>query len=185
MASRISASVGLGFSSRKGTSVIRKPGVQKPHCRPCASRKASCRGWRWSMEPSPSTVCRLCPSACTANIRQERTGCPSKRMVQVPQTPCSQPTWVPVRPSSWRRKSLRSMRGSTVRVYSAPLTVRVMVNWSFMRSLLWRVGRRFAGCGGRGLPPGGGESLPRRGCHCPARCRRWRRCGRRRESLPG
>ena len=30
-----------------------------------------------------------------------------------PQTPCSQPTCVPVRPSRWRRKSERSSRGST------------------------------------------------------------------------
>ena len=35
-------------------------------------------------------------TACTASIRQARTGSPSQRMVQAPQTPCSQPTWVPV-----------------------------------------------------------------------------------------
>ena len=33
--------------------------------------------------------------------------------VQAPQTPCSQPTWVPVRPASWRMKSESSRRGST------------------------------------------------------------------------
>ena len=49
--------------------------------------------------PSPSTVSTRQPSACTANIRQERTLSPSTSTVQAPQTPCSQPTWVPVRPS--------------------------------------------------------------------------------------
>ena len=41
--------------------------------------------------------CRHCaPSACTANIRQARTGSSSTSTVQAPQTPCSQPTCVPV-----------------------------------------------------------------------------------------
>ena len=34
--------------------------------------------------------------AVTANIRHERIGWPSTSTVQAPQTPCSQPTWVPV-----------------------------------------------------------------------------------------
>ena len=34
----------------------------------------------------------------------ERAGSPSNRIVQAPQTPCSQPTCVPVSPRSWRRK---------------------------------------------------------------------------------
>ena len=38
------------------------------------------------------------PSACTASIRQERTGSPSSRTVQAPHTPCSQPACVPLRP---------------------------------------------------------------------------------------
>src|SRR5689334_24707326 len=46
---------------------------------------------------SPSTVVILDPSAWNANSRQERTDSPSSRTVQAPQTPCSQPTWVPVR----------------------------------------------------------------------------------------
>src|SRR5690606_6340776 len=47
------------------------------------------------------------------------------RTVQAPQTPCSQPTWVPVRCSSSRRKSARDSRGLTRRVTRSPLTVRV------------------------------------------------------------
>src|SRR4029079_19040334 len=68
---RISASVGSGFSSRNGTRVIRKPGVQKPHGRPWHSQKACCRGWSSPDEgASPSTVLRAWPSACTASRMQ-------------------------------------------------------------------------------------------------------------------
>ena len=55
------------------------------------------------------------PSAITAKVRQERAVTPSIITVQEPQTPCSQPTWVPVRRRSSRRKSLSNRRGSTVR----------------------------------------------------------------------
>ena len=64
----------------------------------------------------------VAPSACTASVRHERTATPSSRTVQAPQTPCSQPTWVPVSPSSWRRKSDSSSRGSTSARRSTPLT---------------------------------------------------------------
>ena len=36
--------------------------------------------------------------------------------MQQPQTPCSQPTWVPVAPSEWRRKSESSVRGVRLEV---------------------------------------------------------------------
>src|SRR5258708_7866807 len=64
--------------------------------------------------------------ACTASIRQERIGCPSSRMVQAPQTPCSQPIWVPASARSWRRKSLSSRRDSMRRLYDTPLTESVI-----------------------------------------------------------
>ena len=51
----------------------------------------------------PSTVVISAPSACTASIKQERTGAPLCCTVQLPHTPCSQPTCVPVRANSWRR----------------------------------------------------------------------------------
>ena len=41
-------------------------------------------------------VSTVAPSHCTASIRQPRTISPSTRTVQAPQTPCSQPTWLPV-----------------------------------------------------------------------------------------
>ena len=72
---------------------------------PAASGAARRRG-----PARPSTVVSSWPSACTASIRHERTGSPSTSTVQAPQTPCSQPTWVPVRPRSWRRKSASDVR---------------------------------------------------------------------------
>src|SRR3972149_4451790 len=44
-------------------------------------------------------------------------------MVQAPHTPCSHPTWVPVRPSCPRRKSTNVRRGSTGPSYGTPFTV--------------------------------------------------------------
>src|SRR5438094_221210 len=58
----------------------------------------------------PSTVRTLVPSAWTANIRQERTGWSSISTVQAPQTPCSQPRCVPVRPQSSRSASAKLRR---------------------------------------------------------------------------
>ena len=55
-----------------------------------------------------------------------RTETPSRRTVHAPQTPCSQPTWVPVRPRRWRRKSVRRSRGSTSSTTLRPLTVTVI-----------------------------------------------------------
>src|SRR5204863_5386837 len=42
IASLISSRVGEGFSARKATEVITKPGVQYPHCEPPQVWKASC-----------------------------------------------------------------------------------------------------------------------------------------------
>ena len=99
--SRASSSVGVGFSSRPAVMVVRKPGVQKPHCSPWHSANACCTG---PSEPSalvrPSTVVISQSTADTANIRHDRIGRPSTSTVHAPQTPCSQPTWVPVRPTS-------------------------------------------------------------------------------------
>ena len=73
------------------------------------------------------------PSHCTASIRQPRTIAPSTRTVQAPQTPCSQPTWLPVRASASRRKSTSVVRASTRSCTCSPFTVRTM---SCMRSLM-------------------------------------------------
>src|SRR5262249_46945670 len=72
---------------------------------------------------TPSMVVMAYPSACTANIRQERAGAPSMSTVQAPHTPCSQPAWAPVSNKRSRRQSSRLMRGSTSTVRVSPLTV--------------------------------------------------------------
>src|SRR6185503_8486703 len=88
--------------------------------------KACCMGCNLSPAAKPSTVRIFLPSACTANIKQERTGSPSTITVQAPQMPCSQPIWVPVCPQSSRMASTSVRRGSTPMTCSRPLMVRVM-----------------------------------------------------------
>ena len=51
---------------------------------------------------------------------------PSTWTVQAPQLLVSQPTWVPVRPRSSRRKWTRRRRGSTSASWASPLTVTEM-----------------------------------------------------------
>src|SRR6266498_3663357 len=53
-------------------------------------------------------------------------GTPSSSTVQAPQPEVSQPTWVPVRRSSSRRKWTSSSRGSTSALRSVPLTLTVI-----------------------------------------------------------
>src|SRR5581483_8643235 len=71
---------------------------------------------------TPSMVVIAEPSACGANIRQERTAAPSTSTVQAPQTPCSQPPCAPVSPSLSRKVSSKVVRSSTSSVCLAPLT---------------------------------------------------------------
>jgi hypothetical protein len=44
---------------------------------------------------SASMVSTACPQTCAARVRQPRAVRPSISTVQAPQTPCSQPRWVP------------------------------------------------------------------------------------------
>src|SRR4051794_5040134 len=118
-------SVGDGFCSSSAVTEIRNPGVQNPHWRPWHSRNARCTGV--SVVASlhrPSTVVISLPAAWTPNIRHERTASPSTRIVQAPQTPCSQPRCVPVSPRSSRRVSASVLRASTRTRRGRPLTVR-------------------------------------------------------------
>src|SRR5215212_1796619 len=87
---------------------------------------ACCNGCSTSPFASPSTVRIFLPCACTANMRHDRIASPCMITVQVPQTPCSQPIWVPVCPQSSRMASTRVLRGSTRMAWSRPLIVRVM-----------------------------------------------------------
>src|SRR5579862_3787421 len=53
------------------------------------------------------------------------TSCPFTIIEQAPQLPVSQPMWLPVRSRSSRTKWISSLRASTSRSYSTPLTVTV------------------------------------------------------------
>ena len=128
-----------GVVSSSSTAVISIPGVQKPHCRPCFSQNASCSGCMSSALPSPSMVRISAPAAWTASMRQERALSPLTSTVQAPQTPCSQPTWVPVSPRPSRRKSLSSVRGSHAAARRSPLTTSSTVRGVVMStSLQWQ-----------------------------------------------
>src|SRR5580693_8840849 len=103
------------------------PGVQKPHCSPCISRKPSCSA---CSVPSgfamPSMVRTSVPLACTANTVQDFTDLPSRSTVQAPQWLVSQPICGPVMFCWSRRKWMRSVRGSTKASMVLPFTVIVM-----------------------------------------------------------
>src|SRR4051812_28391228 len=142
-----------GSSVSSACAVVMKPGVQKPHCNAWCLRKAFCNGVRSASLDRPSTVVILVPSACTARIRQERTASPSTSTVQAPQTPCSQPMWVPVRRSSWRRQSASVRRGSTFTLTGLPLTSNLVIlprHRGFECALGERAGERTA-IGGAGV----------------------------------
>ena len=58
---------------------------------------------------------------------QERTGFPSIRTVQAPQTPMPQPTFTPVRPIRRRTVDSLSFSGSTIRKRWTPLISKVIL----------------------------------------------------------
>src|SRR5260370_3685154 len=69
--------------------------------------KACCSGRSTPRSAKPSTVVTSRPAHSTGRVKQERTGFPSRRTVQVPHSPSSQPCFVPARPISSRSTSRR------------------------------------------------------------------------------
>ena len=178
--SSASSSVGSGTTRSPAVIVVRNPGVQKPHWSPWHSVKACCTADRVpSGSARPSTVVISAPSALTASSRQERTGTPSSRIVQAPQTPCSHPTCVPVRPRSWRMQSDSSRRAGTRAVRAAPFTVRLtscssslmpVIRWSFpLAGAAWPQPAPGSAPAGSGRRRHGAGSRPWRECHPPGR----------------
>src|SRR5580700_14447 len=138
-----------GSSLSNACAVVIMPGVQKPHCSAWCLRNDACSGVKPSSSDRPSTVTTLAPSACTASNRQERTAAPSTSTVQEPQTPCSQPTWVPVSRKWWRRQSASVSRGSTSTSTGLPLTSNftgmvLLRRRAFERALDHHADQRFA-----------------------------------------
>src|SRR4051794_18167882 len=99
------------------------PGVQKPHWVAKPSRKAC---WIGDRVPSagvvPSSVFTLEPLIVSTGTRQDITGSPSSRHVQVPQVPTPQPRLAAVRPSVSRRAPSSVVPGLATNSSSAPLT---------------------------------------------------------------
>ena len=121
IATRISCSVGFGFSSRSARAVISIPGVQNPHCSACRSWKPIWTGSSRPSTSSDSTVRISCPSHITARVVHDLTGLPSISTTQAPQLEVSQPQCVPVRPGVSRMKCTSSWRGSMSRETVSPL----------------------------------------------------------------
>src|SRR5206468_390151 len=117
-----SPSLGAGFTSSSACAASSIPGVQKPHWRPCFAWKARWIGWSSPSGARLATVAMSAPWAWTARTRQESVSRPSSQTAHVPQPPCSHATCTPVRPSSCRRKSARSSRGSARPLRRVPST---------------------------------------------------------------
>ncbi len=74
-AARMVASSASGCSASRAVACMTKPGVQKPHWKAKLSQKACCSGFIAPSGPAmPSMVVTSVPRACTANMRQDRTG---------------------------------------------------------------------------------------------------------------
>src|SRR5262245_23057320 len=106
-------------------------------------------------------------------MMQERTASPFIRIVQAPHTPCSQPTLVPVRPTSSRKKSTRVLRASTVCSYSMPFTRTLTVRVVAISFFLVSVGRHGVRAWSR-LPRPHGGILRSHEYRCWDRCPAWR-----------
>src|SRR5215469_10443716 len=125
------------------TAVMIMPGVQKPHCRPWCSRKASCIGCSGAPSgASPSMVFTSWPSAITASVVQDLTALPSRCTTQAPHCEVSQPTWVPVSRRFSRRNCTSSVRGSTLAVTGLPFTISEILAIGTLYNLRYRVARQ-------------------------------------------
>ena len=67
-----------------------------------------------SLFDKPSTVVTTLPSSRPTGTIQAHTARPSSKTVQAPQSPASQPTFVPVRPNCSRRTWVNLLAGSAV-----------------------------------------------------------------------
>ena len=125
-ASSISARVGRPALERKRAYMdMTKPGVQKPHCEPCASAIALCTGWRPERRvPRPSTVTTCVPSHAYSGKRQALTArwctfpasCEETITVHAPQPPSPQPSFVPERPRPGKGGRRRGVGGDAIRM---------------------------------------------------------------------
>src|SRR5665213_993074 len=124
MASRICASVGLGFLSSRTLAVMIWPFWQKPHCGTCSSTQACCSGCSLPSLASPSRVV-ISPFTAEAGVMQDRTAAPFIITVHSPHWPRPQPNRGPCNPRSLRRMYSKGVEGSTSNACILPFTFNV------------------------------------------------------------
>src|SRR5215207_5035477 len=112
-----------GLMRSAAVAAITMPGMQYPHWLAPALWKARC-----TTDSSPpsvrlSTVSIRRPCALPTGRRQDLTRTPSTNTEQVPHSPAPQPSLVPVRCRSSRRKSSSRRCGAAFRLILRPLTV--------------------------------------------------------------
>jgi hypothetical protein len=134
-ACRISRSVGFGVWSSRTLLFMIMPVAQKPHCAACSSMNAFWIGWGLSIEPSPSKVSIVRPSAFATGVTQERIAAPSMITVQAPHCARPQPNFGPFRPRSLRSTYKSGVSGLTSTVCFLPFTTNeIMMVYSSLRS---------------------------------------------------
>ena len=127
-ASFTASSLGALSRSRRAVAATSIPGVQMPHCAAPCRRKEFCKRSKiGARSASPSTVVISQPSTCPAAIKHEQTCSPSSKTVQAPQSPASQPTLVPARPSDSRKTRDNLSVGETAGLTLFPLTEKWIV----------------------------------------------------------
>src|SRR5882757_9810097 len=142
----------------RSTAVMIMPGVQKPHCRPWCSRKASCIGCSGAPSAArPSMVRTSWPSAMTASVVQDFTALPSRWTTQAPHCEVSQPTWVPVSRRFSRRNWTRRVRGSILAFTGLPFTIREILAISTLLSCTYWLRRRLKSSQGHNMGHPGNE----------------------------
>jgi hypothetical protein len=126
-----SASDGEALRSSNAVAETSMPGVQAPHCAAPCRRNDSCRRAKiGGRDFNPSTVVMARPSIWPTATRHAQTGSPSNRTVHAPQSPASQPTFVPVNPRCSRKTRERRCAGGaaieTSRSFTTNLTTHLV-----------------------------------------------------------
>src|SRR5208283_3972109 len=105
------------------------PGVQKPHCNPCFSINALCKGCKSPSFAKPSIVSISLPFACTPSIVQDLTALPSTKTVHAPQFDVSQALCVPVSPRSSLSTLTSNLLGSNSSSTGFPFTLKQVLTF--------------------------------------------------------
>ncbi len=145
---------GLGSRASSSAAAISMPGVQMPHWVAPPRTKASCsraivRVGGEAFDGGDPAIRRPGPSG----TRQAQTWAPSSSTVQAPQSPASQPTLVPVRPSSSRSTRLSRVASGEVAVTLRPFSRNAMPRLDGARPHAAAISRRRRA--GRGGPARG------------------------------